>query len=236
LSWRWLYWILSIPAGLNCVLLYIFLPETRFVRSIAELSGDTSHLPSGQDRPELDLINYENATWTARFIVQKADWKAAKHAAAEILLVGLFPNILWVILINSIGMAIFTANQMTSAPILLRPPFSWSEDKLGYASITVFIGAVLSFIVSGVGGDYVALLMTKLNKGIREPEHQLFNFIIPILSVVIGSALFGLIAEHPYGFKAISLLTIITLINFGFWAINSVSAVYAIECHPKWAG
>lgn len=33
LSWRWFYWIMTIPAGLAFILILIFVPESKFARS-----------------------------------------------------------------------------------------------------------------------------------------------------------------------------------------------------------
>jgi predicted MFS family arabinose efflux permease len=37
LSWRWFYWIMTIPGAVAFFLLLIFLPETKFLRSKDEL-------------------------------------------------------------------------------------------------------------------------------------------------------------------------------------------------------
>jgi MFS family permease len=33
LSWRWFYWMMTIPGGLAFILILVFLPETTYVRS-----------------------------------------------------------------------------------------------------------------------------------------------------------------------------------------------------------
>lgn len=148
----------------------------------------------------------------------------------------LLPNIIWIILLNSASIGINIANQMTGGVILLLPPYSFPQSNVGFITIPLFVGSVLSYALSGIGGDWLAGILTKRNKGIREPEHQLVNLVLPIAATVGSIIWFGDIGEHPEKYHWIWFFVSNALLGFGFISINSVASVYAIECYPNMAG
>jgi hypothetical protein len=159
-------------------------------------------------------------------------WETVTEMARSLLL----PNILWIILLNSASIGVNIACQMTGGVILLLPPYSWPQDNMGLITIPLLIAALLSYGISGTGGDWLASKLTKRNNGIREPEHQLVNMILPVFATVAALIWFGDIGDHPQKYHWIWFFVANTFLNFGFLSINSVASVYSIECYPSMAG
>jgi len=97
-------------------------------------------------------------------------------------------------------------------------------------------GSFLAFFVCGIGGDYLAAYITRRNGKFREPEHQLPNFILPIITGFISIVLTGF--EEPgqlrstlSGIQAGNVLG-----SFSYTAFRFISLTYALECYPTFAG
>lgn len=232
LSWRRFYWIVSIPAGIGALFTFIFVIETKYDRPQFTLEGDTSHLRPGEVRPELDWTRYDERPWGWQLFARECRWREAGYATLELLKVCFFPNIMWLVLINSCFMGNNLAASMTNAVILLEQPFSFPFRSLGLINVPLVISSLFYFVISGWGADKLALWLTRRNNGIREPEHQLINFILPILAEVVSTSLFGAIANNPENFHWIWMFVSMTIGGYGFLSINSVSAVYATESYP----
>jgi hypothetical protein len=164
------------------------------------------------------------------------DTPSAIACIREMALSLLLPNIVWIVLINSITIGTNISAQMTGGTVLLLPPYSFPMKNAGLITLPLLVSGLLSFIFTGIGGDWLSLQLTKRNDGVREPEHQLINFILPILTTVSGAVLFGYVGDYPERFHFMIFFVANTLLNYGFMTTNSVASVYAIECYPEWAG
>jgi hypothetical protein len=164
------------------------------------------------------------------------EWIKAWETIVEMARTLFLPNIAWVVLLNSASIGTNIAGQMTSGVVLLLPPYSFPQASMGYITLPMFVGSVFSFIICGIGGDWLAGRLTRRNGGVREPEHQLINLVLPIVINVIGLVWFGDIGEHPERYHWICFFIANAFTGFGFLAINSVASVYAIECYPAMAG
>lgn len=104
------------------------------------------------------------------------------------------PGILWATLTQGtlIGWTVFIG--IVLAAILLGPPLFFSSPQVGYMYTSAFIGALLGFILCGVLSDSSAKWMTKLNKGVYEPEFRIV--------LVIGQFVFGAVGLYGFGWTA----------------------------------
>lgn len=88
------------------------------------------------NRPALDTARYGKRTiWTmARMFTTKPDWSEAtlcyKHMGQLIL----FPNVLIIVLLNSLFLAINIGMGTTYAPFLQAAPYNWDPKWLSMAS------------------------------------------------------------------------------------------------------
>jgi hypothetical protein len=171
--------------------------------------------------------------WT---VFKYNDWKAAKACIREMAFSLALPNILWVVVLNSVFIGTNIAAQMTGGTILLLPPYSFPMSNAGLITLPLLVASLFAYLLNGIGGDWASLQLTKRNKGVREPEHQLINFILPIIAGVGGAVFFGFIGEYPQRFHWMWFFVANTILNYGFTATNSVASVYSIECYPEWAG
>lgn len=77
-------------------------------------------------------------------------------------------------------------------------------------TVPLFLGAVFSFVNSGIGRDWMAGLLSRRNGGVQEPEHRLVNFVFPDVISFVGLLWFGDIGGH----RKLSLDSLVRIEHF----------------------
>ncbi|OLN81217.1 putative MFS-type transporter C1271.10c-like protein 10 [Colletotrichum chlorophyti] len=228
LSWRWIYYITATTAGFFLVGIYFFMPETRWERTRAEMNG----VPR-------DETGFERAPRTFRYNIAvfhgKMEWRKGWNAFTDTLRTFFYPQIFFITMLNSVMIACALAAGYTVAPALLTAPWSWDFMLLGLCLLPVLIAAVAVVFVTGKAADWMANRIAK-KRGVRVPENQLVNLIIPTLAGIIGSIIFGLAGSNQAAYSPYTFLTGLGLMAFGFLGANTIGAVYVLECYPHLAG
>lgn len=237
LSWRYLYYISSSLAVVAWLLLCVFLPETRWERSKEELSGKAVYpLQPGETRPRLDYRTYGGrTTWTnIGFFQNGIENRAAAKSMVDTVRTMFFPNILWVIVINSIFISVQGAAGQVGSSVLIAA--GWKFKTLGLAVVPIVIATPFVWALGGFIADKVSNTIAKRNGGQREPEAHLVNLIIPLLFGITGCILFGYVGDNIKTTPGFVLLFGIFSIALGFLTVNTVLSVYVVESYPQWAG
>lgn len=77
------------------------------------------------------------------------------------------------------------------------PPVNFKESQTGYTYAGAFFGGVLGFILSGFLSDWSAKFLTRLNRGVYEPEFRIV--------LVIPQMIFGCLGLYGFGFTVANL-------------------------------
>ncbi|KAF6831254.1 major facilitator superfamily transporter [Colletotrichum musicola] len=228
LSWRWMYFLTAIGAGFFLVGVFLFMPETRWDRSRAEMNGvprdETGHTRVPR------TFRYNIA-----FFHGKMEWRRGWNAFIDTLRTFFYPQIFFITMLNSVMIACAFAAGYTVAPALLTAPWSWDFMVLGFCLVPILIAAIAVAFVTGGAADWMANKLAK-KRGIRVPENQLVNLIIPTLAGLIGTIIFGLAGSNQQDYSWATFLTGLGLMAFGFLGANTIGAVYVLECYPHLAG
>ncbi|RSL67426.1 hypothetical protein CEP54_003240 [Fusarium duplospermum] len=143
------------------------------------------------------------------------------------------PAFIWGCLIQGtmIGWTVFIG--VIVAAIFIGPPYYWGEVMAGYTYTGAFIGALAGFILAGLLADTSVKYLTKLNKGVYEPEFRIL-LVIPMMIIGgIGLYGFGLTAgkvlEGKYTYH-------VPLVFFGFEVAGMVigavaSSLYIVDAY-----
>ncbi|KAF1950721.1 MFS transporter-like protein [Byssothecium circinans] len=107
------------------------------------------------------------------------------------------PAILWACLIQGalIGWTVMIG--VVLAGIFLGPPLWFSEVQTGYMYTGAFIGALLGFILCGLISDPSARFLTRLNRGVYEPEFRMFLVLPQLVLGCAGLYGFGWTSKDP---------------------------------------
>lgn len=138
-------------------------------------------------------------------------------------------------MLNSAMIACAFSAGYTVAPALLTKPWSWPFLHLGLCLLPILIAAVLVGGITGVFADWTANWVAR-KRGIRVPENQLINLILPTLCALVGSIIFGVAGQDQSAYGWPIFLFALGLMGFGFLGANTIGAVYVLECYPHLAG
>lgn len=264
LSWRWIYYITSGVGIVAWLLLIAFVPETRYFRSDAELGmlhppsslnhekGITHiltpipHAPAGKEvyplapgetRPRLDVQRYGPRTKKhdfGLFHVPRA-WARARRSVWDTLRTCLFPNVVWVVLVNSTFISAQGAAGQVASAVLIAA--GWQFERLGLVVVPIVVASPLVWLFGGYLADRISNWHARARGGgRREPEAHLLSLVLPLLCGIVGPLLFGYAGQNINDVPAMVLLVAVFLIGFSFLTANAVFSVYLVESYPAYAG
>ncbi|TGZ81689.1 MFS general substrate transporter [Ascodesmis nigricans] len=254
IGWRWLYGILACLSGVGLLAAILFVPETRHLRSIQNINGELVHTDafgnvmavkdhqleklknqSGNSRSE-----YQPRTLSSDLSLIKGPytWDECWKCCITMVKIAIVPNMLWVILLNSIIIAINISSSLVFADPLLswQKGGNWESSKLGLATSGMIPAAFLSFFASGWLMDVITKRMSKRNGGVHEPEDRLASLVLPVLVLFVGCISFGVANQDTAKYHWMGSVVGLAFINFGFLCANTTLSVYAVEAYPQWAG
>lgn len=153
------------------------------------------------------------------------------------------PAFIWGCLIQGtmIGWTIFIG--IVTSSLFIGFPYLWGETKSGYTYAAAFIGALGGFLVSGLMADPVAMLMTRRNNGVYEPEFRMTLIIPMFITGSIGLFGFALTAGEvinqtytymvPLTFFAFEVASmVIGAVGSALYVVDAYSKLYYFHHHP----
>ncbi|KAF2995290.1 hypothetical protein E8E14_002233 [Neopestalotiopsis sp. 37M] len=234
-TWRILYFATSGFGVLAWGLMIAFLPETRWTRGKEELSGQKIYaLAPGERRPRLEPETYGPRTiWTTIGLFQFGfEWKEAGKSMLDTLRTTLFPAIVWTTLANSAFVIINQAAQQLGSFALLAQ--GWQFQYTGLSVIPTVAATIAVYFLGGPVSDKISLWITRHHGGVREAEFHLPNLILPFVSGILGTFIFGYAGQNNLHWALILLGAF--FIIFAFLTVLTVVNVFVVESYPMWAG
>lgn len=253
LGWQWTFYMLAIFSAAMLPLVFLFVPETAYVRA-AQLNTDTTmsddrayfksgnemqnsgassldahHRHPGQHQSRHKMFSRANL---AIFNGRKTDESFFKLLLRPFPLF-FHPGILWACLIQGtlIGWTVLIG--IVLAAIMLGPPLFFNEVQTGYMYTGAFIGALLGFALAGLLADSVPRLMTKRNGGIYEPEFRLILVIPQLIFGCAGLYGFGITSNDTwrYGWFWPDFFFALEVMGMVLGAV--ASALYIVDAHRE---
>lgn len=146
----------------------------------------------------------------------------------------MFPNVAWVILVNSILVSVQGAAGQVGSAVLIAA--GWKFESLGLVVVPVVVASAFTWLFGGYVADAVSNMQAKRNGGRREPESHLISLILPLIAGIIGPVLFGYAGENIRSMNSVAVLAAVFLIAFSFLTVNTLFSVYLVESYPSYAG
>ncbi|UDD62627.1 hypothetical protein AFCA_009940 [Aspergillus flavus] len=119
------------------------------------------------------------------------------------------------------------------AEVLVKPPFLWGFNTLGYVFTGQIVTAVAVPIVCGYFSDQITKLLSKRNNGVSEPEYRLLAVILPTVAILLSTIIYGKTAGHPKNWTWAGIAVTLNFEYFGFVGIVVSSFVYCMDAYPQ---
>ncbi|KAK7437785.1 hypothetical protein CaCOL14_000490 [Colletotrichum acutatum] len=264
LGWRSWYWLFAGLSGLAMILTFFFVPETAYDRPIEAFMGshptDRSNLlPAVQntgpdpisrsrspgpkyatvdERPTADLEHFKERTFTSnlRIFVYKPTWSRCWLCLKQIGQVFLFPHVLWVAINNGLFQGIDVSIQMTYAEVLVKPPYNWANTSVSLIQLGQVLIALLCVPLIGWLSDYVIRSSARRNHGVHEPEKRLIAWILPMVTALILTVLYGYVLKNPVRYHWMAIVSVVDGYLIVLMGVSTVGTAYLIDSHPSFAG
>ncbi|KAL4892484.1 putative MFS transporter [Aspergillus ambiguus] len=252
---QWWYGLGAILSGVQLIIATLFLPETRYDRSLSSYQeGSTPSADSVAaddlepatrnsngvytERPPLDYTNYAPRTWRSdmRLWVGEPDWKAVWLVFQQTFELLLFPNILWALLLNGLTIGVNIAIGTTYSEIITSPPYNWPDKSASYVNCGQIVTALVALPLLGNGSDWLVKRMAKRNNGVHEPEVRILPLAFPMVIGVITAILYGQGAAHPERYHWFVYVWAVAAYYFCFVGANIVAITYLLDSYPARAG
>ncbi|KAH9208091.1 major facilitator superfamily transporter [Leptodontidium sp. 2 PMI_412] len=246
-TWRIFHYSWAIPALLSLLLAFFFYPETYFIRPPVAFNGrilvqsatekvriyeDWEEVPGGKalpetpnQRPWIRDLKFRGITW--------GGWKAMRGCYSQVLGCLVNPLIFWVALLNACVLASMLSISETYVEILKNPRYNLSRNACALIHMAGAIGALVAYPVSGCLTASVTCRLTIRNHGVRDAEHYLPAFILPIITGIVNIVIYGVAAEYKWHYMWIYFAYGLSV--FTFISLSTANILWVTEAFPRWA-
>ncbi|KAM6508076.1 hypothetical protein FSOLCH5_013275 [Fusarium solani] len=204
LGWHYLFHILAACVGFQLLLLFLFVPETSYVRTSqprhhvinVDAEGATEkRAPDGEDACRVENIESVPTIPPRKSFWQELSLFNGTFSDESLFELTISPFVactnlvaLWTVFVGGAVTSFYVAIAYVIAQLFSPPPYLLSVAEVGYVSLGPFIGGTIGSIIVGALLDPLSLWMAKRNKGVFEPEFRLAS---TPLGVLCGAGLFG---------------------------------------------
>jgi hypothetical protein len=143
------------------------------------------------------------------------------------------PLIFWVALLNAVVFGGMLSIGETYTPVLSAAPYFFDVPKIALASIASGIGSLIAWPAAGIMIAWVSRRLAMSNAGVRDAEHYLPAFILPIIAGTASVIIYGLAAQNKWHFMFIYFAC--GLNTFTFASLATANTLWVTEAFPRWA-
>lgn len=89
------------------------------------------------------------------------------------------------------------------ALILGYPPYNFSTNEIGLTYLACVVGVTIGCLLSGWAADALAVILSRRNNGVLEPEQRLWSSLVALVLHPVGCLLYGVGASYHIHWFAI---------------------------------
>jgi hypothetical protein len=241
-EWRTFYRILIVPCGAAFLLAFFCYPETYFYRPAIAFNGHVlvqsatekiqiyegwEEVPGGKPLPN-EPFQSRWRRWKSEYnflTKMPGGWRNMGVCYIQIVMALTNPLIVWVALLNLLIFGGTIVVLTTYASLLVHPPYSFSLLSASLSNLAAIIGALLAWPAAGIMTTQLCHRLVMRNGGVRDAEHYLPAFILPILCAPVSLIIYGFAGERGWhwfwiffsmglkSFACVTLFTVTTLVS-----------------------
>lgn len=114
----------------------------------------------------------------------------------------LFPIVEFAAFVVSWSASSFLTLNLTQSQAFAAPPYNLGPETIGFFNFAILIGALIGLFTSGPLSDYVAAVLTRRNRGIREPEMRLLTMVPYVILMIISNVVVAVGYQQKWSWKA----------------------------------
>ncbi|KAF4537043.1 MFS transporter [Lasiodiplodia theobromae] len=252
LGWKYLFHMFIPFAAIECILLFLFVPETQYIRDrryeLDEIAADDTTTVTTQkreDSTQIESLKSPSQGTTAPVPPPKTFWQqtaifTGTYSADNFLQLTIAPfavclnlAVLWIVIASGMAVAFLVAQSYVMAQLFSAPPYLLSASGVGYLSMGPFIGGLLGALAAGAASDPLITWAARRNNrstggAVYEPEYRLL-LVAPGLLMGAGLMLFGYLAERQVSFYATATAHGIDV--FGILFVAIAAGAYGIDAY-----
>ncbi|TDZ30749.1 putative MFS-type transporter [Colletotrichum spinosum] len=255
-GWRHYYTAWAVPCIVLLVCVFLFYPETYFVRPAIAFDGhvlvqgsaekiemydDWGQFPGGKAaaaNAAADLEAPPESVWSRmawQLAIRKggAGFREMWNCYKQTLLCACNPLVFWVTFLNALNFGAMIFIGATYAIVLSQPPYNLPDRVVSMVSPVSSIGSFLAWPASVVLTSRVARRLTLRNGGIRDAEHYLIAFLPAVLTGAGSVFIYGLAVYYKWSYIWVFFSYLIN--SFSAVAYGIASTLWVTEAFPRWA-
>jgi MFS family permease len=247
-EWRAYYRYWSIPAMVSMALVFFLFPETYFKRPTVAFDGlivlqsatekttvfkdievDSDIYRDLPELPQEQGIFGRYSIWRSPF----SSWISMGRSFIQIAFCFINPLIFFMMIaisVNYAGMLFIGANY---ARILSDAPYNLPSRLLTLVNLSSAVGGLVAYPVGILPVQKIMDRFTKRNRGVREAEHYLIGFVLPVVTGAMSSLLFGMAVHYKCRLGAYYMAY--GLNGFSWVTIAIITTIWVTEAFPRWA-
>lgn len=186
-----------------------------------------------RDLPSFDT---ENRGLLSRLGLRRspsASWEAFGRCYLQMFFCAINPLIFWVLISSAFNFAGMMFIGATFADILDGPPYNLSAHEIPLVNLTSGAGSLVAYIFAGYLLGKVLTFLSNRNGGVREAEHYLVGYIVPVMTGSLSTLLYGLTVHYKWHYSAIHLAY--GLNGISYVSLSIANTLWVTEAFPRWA-
>lgn len=254
-AWHRFYLFWSIPVGVAAVAALFLFPETYFKRPIVAYDGRTFfqtateklviYEDDEQDGSDRSIYNKTLPTAPSRSCIRsltdqfsitratRTSWKSMLLCYPQIFFCSLNPLIFWVVIMTAVNFAGMMFIGATYAMVLSEPPYKLPAYVIINVNTCAGVGSLLAWPLGGCLVCAILKRLAKRNKGVREAEHYLVGYILPVIAGSLSTLLYSLAVHYHWHFGIYYFAYGIN--SFSYIALAITNTLWVTEAFPRWA-
>lgn len=112
-----------------------------------------------------------------------------------------FPIVEFASFVVSWSASSFLTINLTQTQAFMVPPYQFSPLTIGLFNFAILVGALIGLLTAGPLSDWISMRLTRLNKGVREPEMRLPTMIPYVLIMMLGNFIVAFGYQNGWSWK-----------------------------------
>ncbi|KAH8817462.1 serine/threonine kinase 16 [Xylogone sp. PMI_703] len=198
--------------------------------------------PSKSGEEKLEHVETHEDPWLGRGSPSKQQWKLWQPYDGNIFMefylpwkLFFFPIVEFAAFAVSWSASGFLTLNLTQTQAFAAPPYNFSSQTIGFFNFAILVGALIGLFTAGPLSDYIAAVLTRRNKGIREPEMRLWTMIPYILIMILGNVIVAVGYQQHWSWKPIVIVGY-TCAGIQVAALPAIASTYAVDSYKPVAG